>query len=172
MSIRAQVDEKIAQVDARHSGALGELRGRWLQTDAVEAAIASVQSLRGPIDGWATRGRAAADSDKAPGAGGWDGWLKAGEQYLSGINEITGMATSETLGAIQATAENAARDAKTIAGKAANVAKRVVRETASTVGAAAGDVVRPAASALTIPLIVVGGFAAAMLLGKIPGLKR
>lgn len=162
-TLTEQVEQRISTVRDRHTDALAELAGRWLQTDAVEASANALRTLRNPIEIWANKGTTAVETGGAPGAAGWPGWIKAGDELMHGIAEIRGLATSETLGAIKATAADVERDAEAVARKA----QRVARATAATVGGAAGDLVAPAAKALTIPLIVVGLVAVAAVVWKV-----
>ena len=164
-SLVDQVEDDVRRVGAALGNAIGELEGRWLQTDAVEASLSALRSLQGPIDGWASIGRKGATTGKPPGAGGWPGWTKAGDYHLQGITEIQGLATSETLGNIEATAAGVKDDSVKIAKKVARTAEDATRRAAAVVGDAAGTIAAPLA--LPLALGAAGLVAAAVIFLKV-----
>lgn len=152
LSLAEQVDQRIDQVNDAHAAALAELRDRFFQTDAVEAATAALKSLRPPIDAWADKGAAALAGGGQPGAAGWPGWIRAGQELIDGIGDIHNLGVTQTLADITATKRDIERDTADVAKKIGRVAKSTALEAVDVAGKATSAIATP----LALPLAVVG----------------
>lgn len=164
MTLAEQVEDRIGDVERALANAIGELEDRWYQSDAVEASVSALRSLRGPINLWATNGRSALPSG-TPGKAGWPGWLKAGDTHLAGIAEIQGLATSETLENLELTAAGVRDDSVKLAKRAGETAKKTLMQASAAVGESAGAIARPLA--LPLGLLAIGLVAVAVIAVKV-----
>lgn len=149
LPVADQVDVNVRKVRDAHARALSALESKFWQSDQIENTIRALKSLRKPIDTWAERGTAAAAADKAPGAGGWSGWVRAGDELMRGIDELHDIGDNITLGDVADTAKNVPAETLRVVSTAS---KAVARATGETVAAALG----PVAPYLVGLLVVVG----------------
>jgi hypothetical protein len=127
----AQVNADIARVrDARAKG-LALLDGKLLGGFGTQASADAIRAL--PIDAWAARGLAAANAGAPPAGRGWPGWTEAGDTYIAGINDITGLGLNAQLENINATVTEAAKQVATTAHKIAAKTAAAAEEVGHTV---------------------------------------
>ena len=152
-AIDEQVESRIAEVEQAANKALFALKKKTglfggMTTEA-EASTSAVRALRsGSIAPWARRGRDAAKKNGHP-AGGWDGWIKAGNVYLESLPELEELAERGRLDNIEATVEATLKDTATLPARA-------LKATGKAVGETADELVSPIFGKLVIVALVLG----------------
>lgn len=155
LSLQEQVATNIATVRAARSSAIQKLEGRFWQTDAVEAALSVLKRDTIGVEAWASRGVDGVAAGKAPGAGGWVGWIDAGKVLLDGIASQVDEANTATLANIEQTTADVKADVKRVGAKAAATAKAV----GGAVGDTAAATLKPLMPALSIGVLALGALA-------------
>ncbi len=159
--VLAQVGARAEEVRSALRAGITATRGKFLGGMPAAEAAKALESLRGPIDAWAKRGDDAARTGLVPSANGWPGWLKAGETFVAGINDITKLGLDANLDNITTAVAEIPDDVKRVAKKAAQVIKDATDTVSKAAGSAAWDLVKPLL--LPLGLIAVGLVAFAVI---------
>lgn len=165
MTLAEQVEDRISDVTRALDEAIYDLEDGLFHPPGTAATVARLKQMRPNIDTWSSRGRAAVPTGKAPGVGGWGGWLDAGNLHIKSIAQQRGEPVAELLQNIDATAMGIKDDANKAAAKAAKAAEATVHRAAAAVGDAAGAITAPLA--LPLGLLAVGLVAVAVIFLKV-----
>lgn len=163
MSVADTVRGNVAAVRGARQRGIDELSAKWFKSDAEDSALAQLRGTFGvSIDRWATEGETAAKGASPPGAGGWPGWVTAGQILSDGVADMVGWSQGERLAEIIETVKAApavtAEAVHTAAKATAKAAKKAVGEIAGTAGEVASGVLAP----LLVPLLLVVAVAVAV----------
>ncbi len=93
------VERNISTVESAYAQAIDVADGGLLSLPNPET-LRAIRGLRATINGWASRGRNAAAAGTAPGAGGWSGWVAAGQSFISNFPGISVDGVTFSLGEI------------------------------------------------------------------------